>query len=309
MNVRSIRTIVAETKPDLIYLNSFFSPPFSVRTLALHRARLIPRIPVLMAPRGELAPGALALKRPKKLAYLQLVKSLGLCRNIHWHASSAFEAAYIHDWFGSDARVHVAPNLAPPLERLEVERTPKVAGSLKVSFLARLSRNKNLSFALESLKKVRGSVEFHVYGPPEDAVYRAECDAIARSLPPSVQVIFHGAVSPDQVASSLGKTHLFFLPTMGENFGHAIFEALRAGCPVLLSDMTPWRKLEEAGVGWDLPLARPEQFQAVLQRCIDMDGVEHKGWEERAIRFAEARGRDTQILDQNRAMFRAVIGR
>ena len=35
----------------------------------------------------------------------------------------------------------------------------------------------------------------------------------------------------------------FLLPTGGENFGHAIFEALSCGVPALISDRTPWRDL------------------------------------------------------------------
>ncbi len=68
----------------------------------------------------------------------------------------------------------------------------------------------------------------------------------------------HGPLPPDRVAEALRANHLLFLPTRSENFGHVILEALAAGCPVLLSDRTPWRNLARAGVGWDLPLDRPE---------------------------------------------------
>ena len=33
---------------------------------------------------------------------------------------------------------------------------------------------------------------------------------------------------------------LFVFPTLGENFGHVIYESLMCGTPVLVSDNTPW---------------------------------------------------------------------
>ena len=79
---------------------------------------------------------------------------------------------------------------------------------------------------------------------------------------------------PHQIA----KNHLFFLPTLGENFGHIILEAFCAGCPVLISDQTPWRDLEEKGVGWNLPLDQPELFREVLQRFAGMENAEYIKW-------------------------------
>ena len=66
----------------------------------------------------------------------------------------------------------------------------------------------------------------------------------------------------DEVLSALSGHDLFFLPTLGENYGHVIHEALLSGSQVLLSDQTPWRGLTEAGLGWDLPLEGKGAFAA-----------------------------------------------
>ena len=64
---------------------------------------------------------------------------------------------------------------------------------------------------------------------------------------------------------ALYATHdLLILPTQGENHGYVIQEALLSGCPVLISDRTPWRGLAALGVGADLPLEQPERFVAWL---------------------------------------------
>ena len=63
-----------------------------------------------------------------------------------------------------------------------------------------------------------------------------------------------GEVKHEKLHALLHEYDVMLLPTLGENFGHAIIEALDAGLPVVISDRTPWRNLEQAGVGADLPL-------------------------------------------------------
>ncbi len=57
----------------------------------------------------------------------------------------------------------------------------------------------------------------------------------------------------------------------GENFGHVIIEALAAGKPVLISDQTPWRGLENHKAGWDIPLNDKEKFISILEMLVDME--------------------------------------
>jgi len=107
----------------------------------------------------------------------------------------------------------------------------------------------------------------------------------------------------------MGQHDLFFFPTLGENYGHVIMEALMAGCPVLLSDRTPWRNLTAAGVGWDLPLEQPERFSAVLEECIAMDGPTFTEWSDRATAFAVQQATAPGTVEANRLLFRGVIRR
>jgi len=306
LGVRSLRQVCKAVEPDLIYLNSFFSSAFSVPTLGLRRARAIPRTPLLLAPRGEFAPGALALKTSKKLAYLRVARTLGLVDEITWHASSSYERDDIRTWFGDRARVEIAPNLAPITSTLDLPRTSKTSGKLNLACVARVARNKNLVFALDVLRGLRGDVELDIVGPPEDALYQAECERMAQTLPRNIVVRFHGGLAASEIPAILRRNHVFLLPTLGENFGHSIFEALQAGCPVVISDRTSWRNLESSGVGWDLPLSEPARFTAVLQRCLEMDQTELDTFSASAVAHAAARACDPGILEQNRSMFLAA---
>jgi glycosyltransferase involved in cell wall biosynthesis len=280
---------------DILYLNSLFSRHFTIRPLLLRRLGLVPESRVVLAPRGELSPGAMSLKPGRKRVYLALAKRLGLFRDVTWHATSAHEADNIVSWIGGTGAstalrspVVRAPDPTTPANENEEgpPRPRKDVGSLKIVAVSRVTRMKNLETALTLLKDLTGDVRFDIYGPIESARYWSRCEEVIATLPPNVRVNHCGTVPPDQVVSTMAAYDLFLLPTHGENFGHVIHEALTAGLPVLISDRTPWRGLEEKGVGWDLPLERPEAFREVLQRCVAMDEATRQAFSLRAWEYA-----------------------
>lgn len=308
-SLRDFKRLLCSTEYDILYLNSFFSPHFTIKPLLLRRLRLIPDRPLIIAPRGEFSPGALGLKSFKKRVYITAVKAFGLYKGSVWQASSEHEEADIRRWFGNDARVIIAPNLPPVISAADgpVAVKEKTKGCLKIVFLSRISRKKNLDGALEMLKGLKGKVGFNIYGPMEDKSYWAECQKITSSLPENIEVRYCGSVEHDQVGAVMREHDLFFLPTLGENFGHVILEALCAGCPILISDQTPWRNLGKKGVGWDLPLSKPEMFQEVLQGCLDMNTEEHVKWSERAREYGLEVTKDDGTVEQNRGLFYKAV--
>lgn len=310
LTLRRLSEVIRATVHDVLYLNSFFSRPFTIKPLLLRRLGWIPELPLVLAPRGEFSPGALRLKAARKRLFLAAAQAGGLYRGVLWQASSPFEQQDIRRWFGPDALVRVAPDLPAAADAAGgAPRPEKQPDRLRLVFLSRISRKKNLDGALRMLSGLNGSVELNIYGPLEDPLYWAECQRLAERLPTSVQVEYRGVVEHERVGEVLRQHDLFFLPTLGENFGHVILEALRAGCPVLLSDQTPWRNLAAEGVGWDLPLVEPDAFRAVLQRCLDMSAEEHGGWCARAASFGRRRSQDAEVLRQNRELFRYACAR
>lgn len=285
---------------DVMYVNSLFSISYTFWPLLLRRLGLLPRRPVVMSPRGELDSGALSLKQTRKRAYLSLARRLGLLRNVSWHATSEHEARRIRGVIGP-VPVMVAPAMLPTAVQ-PARPIPKSSGSLRVAYLARIARMKNLKFALEAVRKVSGSVTFDAYGPIEDEQYWQECRRAAEALPNNVQFTYRGVVNPREVATVLATYHLFVLPTLGENFGHAIVEALRAGCLVLISDGTPWRGLEALHAGWDLPLDLAA-FSGVVQACVDMNQEVFSRSSSAAVQFGQSIGADPAVASSYRQLF------
>jgi glycosyltransferase involved in cell wall biosynthesis len=303
--------LLRATPHDVVYLNSFFDPVFSAVPLLLRRFGLTPHKPYLVAPRGEFSPGALALKAWKKRLYLWGVQAGGLFRNVGWQASSEYEAAEIvHAFDVNPDRIYIAPNPTPSGSDqcrtiASVHRDPGMP--LRIVFLSRIAPKKNLSFALRVIAQVHEPVVFDIYGPVADEEYWQRCRAVIGSFPSHVQVNYRGAVPPDRVREIMSGHDLFFLPTLGENFGHVIAEALSAGTPVLIADTTPWRDLEAAGVGWDLRLDEEQSFLRCIEHCARLGAEEYEAWRASIRRFAAARLRDPEVIKANRTLLLKVL--
>lgn len=304
----AITRLIAQTPHDVLYLNSFFSPRFSIVPLLARRFGRIPRRPTVLAPRGEFSAGALALKAFKKRGYLAAGRAAGLFRDLCWQASSDFEAHDIATVIGPQAEVRVACDLparladAPPLHELRGS-----SGPLRVLFLGRISPMKNLAFALDTLARVRSRVTFNIYGPPEDETYRLLCVQQEAAVPANVEVRWKGSVRPEEVDALMARHDLFFLPTRGENYGHVIAESLAAGTPVLIADTTPWRGLAEAGVGDDLPLSDPAAFAARIEAMASEPAEAALARRARAAAYLRQGPRQQADILANRNLFRAAL--
>jgi glycosyltransferase involved in cell wall biosynthesis len=299
-----------DAQPDLLYFHSSLDPFFTIMPLVLRRLGLIPKkIPVLVAPRGELSAGARSIKQLKKTTFLLVAKALGLYRNVTWHATAKEEAQEIRALWGANAPVQIAPNLPSKMgAKTELHRQAKQTNALRLVFLSRISRKKNLHGALEILRGVKARVQFDIYGGLEDPRYWDECDRLIRKLPSNVAASYKGVVSPDDVIPILSGYDAFLLPTLGENFGHVILEALLAGCPVLLSDQTPWRDLPASHAGFDLPLNDPSRFVQAIEEFAAMDsarfGVWSAGARDSGLRYSNNPG----LVAQTRRLLATALG-
>jgi glycosyltransferase involved in cell wall biosynthesis len=303
--------LMKETPHDVVYLNSLFDPVFTLRPLLANKFLRSSRRPVILAPRGELYPGALGLKSWKKMPFLGVARIVGLYRNVLWQASTDDEAQLICQKFGMEARVVVAKNLFPLTKQTPVSsNVGKLPGPLRVVFLSRIARKKNLDFALSVISRCDFAIHLDIWGPLEDTAYWRECQDLIQAVPDHIVVRYRGVADHSEVTQILSQYDLFFLPTRGENYGHVIVEALLAGTPVLLTDKTPWRNLEQEAVGWDLPLEAGENlFLKTLEDAAKMIPNEREVWRKRTRKFALKLAEDPDLVESNRALFLLAIGR
>ena len=310
-NVRlsSIKQLISEIEPDAIYLNSFFSP-LTIFTLILRRFKRISSIPIILAPEGEFVPGGLTLKPLKKQLYIKSAKLLKLLHPMIWKAASDSEQNDIKNNVGKDAKIFIAPNMPPrmALDDFDPSAKPeKRAGQAKIVFLSRFMRKKNFNWLLDHIRTVKGELSINIYGPLEDAEYWDECRRIIKTLPDNIKIEAQGPIPHKEVAKTLEKYHFFVLPTLGENFGHIFVEALAGGCPLIISDRSPWRNLEKEGIGWDIPLEKPEKWLSVINECLEMDNDDYRERSERARKFAVAWLSDPAHEESNREVLEFAL--
>jgi len=299
-----IKGIIRNDEFDLIYLNSFFSFRYSIFPRVLSK---LYKKKVVLAPRGEFSVGALQQNKFKKNIFIFLFKLMGLHKNILLQASTEFEVLDIKRTLGQNVNTIIAENIGSQNFPSTIFFQKKI--NLRCVFLSRISPKKNLLQAITMLWKVKSAMVFDIYGPIEDSEYWAKCEQAITSLPPHIVVKYRGALVPDQVVNRLSEYDLFYFPSLGENYGHVIAEALCAGLPVLLADTTPWRDLEAKGIGWDLPLNEPGRFSEVIDAFADLSDSDYKEMREHVLAWAKNKFSQRDAIEANLAMFKYAINK
>lgn len=283
LNWKNIRTQMKASRPDFIYCNSMFSTKFSIFPLLISRFSDIDA-QIVLSPRGMLRASALRYKPLKKKIFLKFFQWSGLYRHIFFHAADKTEMQDVQIHFGPKANVAMIPNFpaAPPSS---ISGIAKSAGEISMIFVGRIHPIKNLDFLLELLKGVRSNARLTIVGSIEDPVFWDKCQNIIKELPKNVTVTHAGEIPNHQLSAITAQHHIFTLPTQGENFGHAIFESLAIGRPVLISDQTPWRHLTNEKAGWDLPLDRPDLYLEAIESVAALQQEAYDEWSQSTWNF------------------------
>lgn len=168
------------------------------------------------------------------------------------------------------------------------QRSIKIKGSLSLCFVGRVAKEKNLLFALSILQDLElENIQFNIIGEIYDQAYWNKCEDLIDSLSKKMQIKMLGSLSPDDLQNELDRADVLFLPTRGENYGHAIYESLASGLPVLISDQTPWVNLKKAKAGIDLALMNREHFIEAIELFWNMGSSEFIEWSKGAQKYAQ----------------------
>lgn len=263
---RKYEEVIKEINPDVIYLQGLFQNCI-IPCLFLAKKH---NIPVLLAPRGELCAGAFK-KKYKKVPYIIFLKMFGLLNKVHFQSTSEEETEAIMKHLGiTEDRIHFLTNV-PSIPKKEYPVPEKQSGVAKFVFISRIVRKKNLKAAISYFKNIDGDVTFDIYGPIEDKDYWQECQDEIKLLPSNIKVNYCGLVSHDQIHETFARYHAFLFPTLSENFGHVIAEALSVGCPVIISNQTPWNDVQYIDGGWSIPLDKIENFTSAIKDVLYID--------------------------------------
>ncbi len=250
------------------------------------RAAWAARRPLVVSPRGMLASAALAFSPLKKRAFWMLLQGRAFAHAACFHATSEQEYTEIRT-FGLSVPVAIIPNgidvigIADPAVGAAAYRTALSLG--------RIHPKKGLDRLLHAWARVEAlhpAWRLRIVGPGEqghDRELRALADALGLS-----RVSIEGPLYGDHKTEAYYRADLFVLPTLNENFGLTVAEALAAGTPVIATKGAPWSGLEDEGCGWWIDHG-VEPLAAALSRAMEMP--------REALKAMGARGRAWMARD------------
>ena len=229
---------------DLVHVHGLWLMPNVYAGRAAERAGK----PLIVSPRGMVAPAALAFSRHRKAVFWRLLQGPAYAGAALWHATSSEEAEDIRR-FGVAAPIAVIPNGIDLPSTISVH--PKTAQHRTILFLSRLHPKKNLPVLLKAWQRIAvGLPDWRlVIAGPDEGGHRALLEAqVAKLVIP--RVLFAGPLYGAAKEALIKSADLFVLPTLSENFGIAVAELLAAGVPAIVTKGAPWQGLESHRAGW-----------------------------------------------------------
>jgi hypothetical protein len=263
---KNLKWIINQLRPQTIYLNGIFSYRFFITPLRISVGlSYCPR--VVVCPRGMLQEGALHTKRLKKQIYLKALQTSGLLSKIIWHANNLSEADDIKKTFKPRNSILIAQNV-PKQPGKSFILPSKQAGGLKLTYISLITEKKNLLFTIDIIRQCKG-VTLDIYGPIKDLNYWHKCKELIRMT--SGRINYKGEIEHTKVLNIFSGYDASILMTRGENFGHALYESLSAGRPIITSKFTPWINLQQQKAGWNTDISASNEAINLLNNLRDME--------------------------------------
>ena len=276
LDLIKMKSLIRQVNPNTIYINGFMHIAFLLNPLWVIKYSEFRNTKPIVAPRGMLQSGALSTKSLKKTWYLKLIQLLGLTKNIHWHITAEDEREGINQYFPAPASRFTLLGNIPQLPVTAFHPSIKTEGVLSIVYASIITEKKNLHFTLESLRYCTSLINFSIYGVIKEADYWNKCEVIINSLPENINVKYFGAFKPADMQQIVSKHNAFILLSKGENFSHAIFEALGTPRPIITSHFTSWNNLEEKKAGWNLTIDHPQATGLEIEKIAQ---IENDKWQ------------------------------
>lgn len=244
---------------------------YAIKAMLLKKLNIIKK-PLVIASMGSFSKGALGIHSVKKKTFIKIMKFLGLFKNIIWSVTSVVEEGELKATIGKKVICMIAEDLPRNISIKHVHQKKK--NELKIIFLSRICEMKNLLFAIQILKKVNKKVIFDIYGNIEDPIYWKKCkNELKNSL---IEWHYKGECDSEKVPETFANYDVFLFPTLGENFGHVIGEALLGGCIPIISDRTPWSDLEKNNCGKVIFINDESEYVKAINYYYSLDNSEFK---------------------------------
>jgi glycosyltransferase involved in cell wall biosynthesis len=231
-------------------------------------------VPVVLSPRGSLAPEAMQVFALKKRLFWRLAQGPALRRVTCFHATAESEAEQIRQ-LGFTQPIALIPNGVDIPKQVRKERS----GTRTLLYLGRVHRIKGLDVLLRAwaaIEPQRGDWQLRIVGP-DDGGCLPELQALANSLGLQ-RVRFIKPADGEERLLEYVQASIYVLPSRSENFGMTVAEALSAGTPVIVSKGAPWPGLDRERCGWWVDCELQTLTEALRRAtCLPHDDLDEMG--------------------------------
>lgn len=181
------------------------------------------------------------------------------------------------------------------LETEEVERLAAVplrgdARPFRVASIGRLLGLKGIGLGLRAFARLRQEIPDAEYWIIGEGPERGHLERLARELGCTGAVHFIGWVPREQLPRYLEEIDVLLHPSLHEQFGYVVLEAMAMGRPVVCLDVGGPALLVDDGCGVRVPLHTPKQVVAHLHDALRYYALHPSACREAGLR-ARARAR------------------
>jgi glycosyltransferase involved in cell wall biosynthesis len=182
--------------------------------------------------------------------------------------------------FGLTDPVAVIPN-GIDVPELPIKSAVRGKTIRQVLHLGRIHPKKGIDRLLRAwslIDEYQDNWELRIIGPSEGG-HTQELQALAQQLKVR-NVHFEGPIYGDAKSRAYAQADLFILPTLHENFGMVVAEALAQGTPVISTKGAPWEGLISEHCGWWIEHG-PEALAAAIKEAMVLSDEERATMGER----------------------------
>jgi glycosyltransferase involved in cell wall biosynthesis len=238
---------------DIVHTHFLWSYPQSLAA----RMALRNRKPLVQTAHGALFPEALSKSKFAKFLWFKFIDGPALQKAECVVATSESEAKCIESRF-SPKRLDVIPNAIETPNLLDKDSAVQWAHRVLenndgkyILYLGNLNPHKNIEKLIEAWSGIQRNWPQHilVVAGPGMEKYIMKLQAHIHRLGLTERIKLFRPVYGQDKWALLNAAEVVVLPSLSENFGLVVAEALYCGTPVVASQGTPWSCLESEGFG------------------------------------------------------------
>ncbi len=276
----AVGEIVDEERPDIIVTHNLkgigLTIPRAIQRRGITHVHVVHDLQ-LIYPSGLVFAGKekeFILFRPIYAAYRWICKMRLGKPDLVIFPSKYLKDEYLKHGFFKNTEIQVMPNPAP---RMQVEERPERSpGSLRLLFVGQLESHKGIQFLLDEFLKLDIDAKLIIAG---EGTY---AEQVKKAAEKDKRIVYLGYVSLEQLTSCFGIADALVVPSLCyENSPTVIYESLKAGVPVVASNIGGVGELVQDGVNGFL--FTPGSKSDLIRTLWKLDGQKKEFSKKRAI--------------------------